>query len=312
MAIGVIQFKLTERYLGTVGVAPQDVSAAERRSGWRWVAIGSAVLLAVAWLIFLRVIPVTVTGLAEFFGWSMIAIAAAFFGYVLFFAGLSREERLRVCVIGVFFLCSATFWAGFEQQATTFNLFAVDYTDRSLFGGLFPEGVHPASWYQSVNPICIVLFAPFFAWLWVALGKRNLDPSAPLKFGFGLLLLGVGFLVMVFAAEVVLVSGNDVLPTWLLLAYLLHTFGELCLAPVGLSNITKLAPPRFAGQMMGTWFLGLAIGNLLAGTIGGEISSSEVSELPGKLMTMTLIGAGAGILMVVFSRVTTRWMGGIR
>jgi POT family proton-dependent oligopeptide transporter len=312
MAIGVIQFKLTERYLGTVGVAPQGVSAAERRSGWRWVAIGSAVLLAVAWLIFLRVIPVTVTGLAEFFGWSMIAIASAFFGYVLFFAGLSREERLRVCVIGVFFLCSATFWAGFEQQATTFNLFAVDYTDRSLLGGLFPDGVHPASWYQSVNPICIVLFAPFFAWLWVALGKRNLDPSAPLKFGFGLLLLGVGFLVMVFAAELVLSSGDDVLPTWLLLAYLLHTFGELCLAPVGLSNITKLAPPRFAGQMMGTWFLGLAIGNLLAGTIGGEISAAEVSELPGKLMTMTLIGAGAGLLMIVFARYTTRWMGGIR
>jgi POT family proton-dependent oligopeptide transporter len=117
---------------------------------------------------------------------------------------------------------------------------------------------------------------------------------------------------MVFAAELVLSSGDDVLPTWLLLAYLLHTFGELCLAPVGLSNITKLAPPRFAGQMMGTWFLGLAIGNLLAGTIGGEISAAEVSELPGKLMTMTLIGAGAGLLMIVFARYTTRWMGGIR
>jgi POT family proton-dependent oligopeptide transporter len=312
MGIGVIWFKLTEHYLGNAGAPPQGVSAAERRSGWRWVAIGSAVLVGAAVLVFLGVIPVTVGTLARVFGLVLVAIAFLFFGYVLFFAGLSREEKLRVGVIGVFFLCSAVFWAGFEQQATTFNLFAVDYTDRSLIGGLFPEGVHPASWYQSINPICIVLFAPFFAWTWVALGKRNLDPSAPLKFGFGLLLLGVGFLVMVFAAEVVLATGNDVLPTWLVLAYMLHTFGELCLAPVGLSNITKLAPPRFAGQMMGTWFLGLSLGNLFAGMIGGEISAAEVSELPGLLMTMTLIGGGAGLAMVVFSRYIRGWMGGIR
>jgi proton-dependent oligopeptide transporter, POT family len=312
MALGVIQFKLTERYLGNVGVAPKGVGDAERRSGWRWVAIGSAVLVVAAVMMFLGVIPVDVATLARVFGTVLVVTALVFFGYVLLFAKLSREERLRVCVIGVFFLCSAVFWAGFEQQATTFNLFAVDYTDRSLLGGLFPEGVHPASWYQSANPICIVLFAPFFAWLWVALGKRNLDPSAPLKFGFGLLLLGLGFLVMVLAAELVLSSGNDVAPTWLLLAYLLHTFGELCLAPVGLSNITKLAPPRFAGQMMGTWFLGLSVGNLLAGMIGGEISAAEVSELPGKLMTMTIVGAVAGLLMIVFSRYTTKWMGGIR
>jgi POT family proton-dependent oligopeptide transporter len=93
---------------------------------------------------------------------------------------------------------------------------------------------------------------------------------------------------------------------------MLHTFGELCLAPVGLSNITKLAPPRFAGQMMGTWFLGLSLGNLFAGMIGGEISAAEVSELPGLLMTMTLIGGGAGLAMVVFSRYIRGWMGGIR
>jgi POT family proton-dependent oligopeptide transporter len=312
MGLGVIQYKLTEHYLGTAGLLPQGVSAAEQRRGWLWIGIGSVVLIATALLLFLGVVPVDVRTLAQVAGTAMVAIAFAFFGYVLLFANLSRDERRRVGVIAVFFLCSAVFWAGFEQQATTFNLFAVDYTDRSLLGGLFPEGMHPASWYQSVNPVCIVLFAPFFAWIWVALGKRNLDPSAPLKFGFGLLLLGLGFLVMVFAAELVLASGNDVAPTWLLLAYLLHTFGELCLAPVGLSNITKLAPPRFAGQMMGTWFLGLAVGNLIAGMIGGEISAAEVSELPSKLMTMTLVGAGAGLVMIVFARYIRGWMGGIR
>jgi POT family proton-dependent oligopeptide transporter len=312
MGFGVLQYKLTEHFLGDAGTAPQGVSDAERRRGWRWVGAGSVVLAAAALLMFFGVIPVDVTTLAQVFGATMIAVAFAFFGYMLLFANLSREERRRIGVIGTFFLCSAVFWAGFEQQATTFNLFAVDFTDRSLLGGLFPEGVHPASWYQAANPVSIVLFAPFFAWLWVALGKRNLDPSAPLKFGFGLVLLGIGFLVMVFAAQLVLSTGADVAPTWLLLAYLLHTFGELCLAPVGLSNITKLAPARFAGQMMGTWFLGLAVGNLLAGMIGGHISAADASELPGQLMKMTLVGVGAGLLMLVFARPIRSWMGGIR
>jgi proton-dependent oligopeptide transporter, POT family len=312
MGIGVIQFKLTERYLGNAGEAHRNVGADERRRGWRWLGIGSVALVAAVLLMFLGVIPVDIMTLAQVFGTVMIAVAFSFFGYTLLFANLGSTERKRVGVIGVFFLCSAVFWAGFEQQATTFNLFAVDYTDRSLLGDLFPEGVHPASWYQSANPIIIVLFAPFFAWLWVALGRRNLDPSAPLKFGFGLILLGVGFLVMVFAAEVVLATGSDVAPTWLLLAYLLHTFGELCLAPVGLSNITKLAPERFSGQMMGTWFLGLALGNLFAGLIGGHIGSADVSEMPGELMKMVLIGGGAGLVMVVFSRVIRDWMGGIK
>ena len=311
MGIGVIQYKLTERYLGNAGIAPRNVDEAERRRGWRWVWIGALVIVAAALSMFLGLIPVDVTTLARIFGTAMIAVAVAFFGYTLFFAHLSSVEKKRVLVIGVFFLCSTVFWGGFEQQATTFNLFAVDYTDRSLLGDLFPEGVHPASWYQSANPIAIVLFAPFFAWLWVALGKRNLDPSAPVKFGFGLILLGVGFLVMVFAAELVIATGEDVAPTWLLLAYLLHTFGELCLAPVGLSNITKLAPARFAGQMMGTWFLGLALGNLFAGLMGGHIGSLEASEMPAELMRMVLIGGGAGLAMLVFSRPIRNWMGGI-
>jgi POT family proton-dependent oligopeptide transporter len=312
MGIGVIQFKMTERYLGNAGDPPQGVGAAERRSGWRWVAIGSLIVVAAALAMFFGVIPVDIAMLARVFGTVMIAVAVAFFGYTLFFAKLSSVEKKRVGVIGVFFLCSAVFWGGFEQQATTFNLFAVDYTDRSLLGGWFPEGVHPASWYQSANPIAIVLFAPFFAWLWVALGKRNLDPSAPMKFGFGLILLGIGFLVMVLAAELVISSGNDVAPTWLLLAYLLHTFGELCIAPVGLSNITKLAPARFASQMMATWFLGLALGNLFAGLMGGHIGSLEAAELPAELMKMVLIGCGAGVVMLVFSRPIRNWMGGIK
>ena len=311
MGLGVLQYKFTESYLGSAGLVP-STTPLERQRGWRVVAIGAVVVAVVAAAMFFGWVPISVTRLAQAFGAAMIALAFAFFGYVLLFSKLSAEERKRVAVIAIFFLCAAVFWAGFEQQATTFNLFALDFTDRSWLGGWFPDGVHPASWYQSANPIFIVIFAPFFAWIWVALGARNLNPSAPIKFGLGLILLGVGFLIMVFAAELVVATGGAVAPTWLLVSYLLHTFGELCLSPVGLSNVTKLAPPRFVGQMMGTWFLGSAVGNLFAGLIGGEIGSAEASEIPARLMEMTAVGIGAGVLMLVFSRPIRNWMGGIR
>jgi proton-dependent oligopeptide transporter, POT family len=160
--------------------------------------------------------------------------------------------------------------------------------------------------------VFIILFAPFFAWVWTSLGARNLDPSSPAKFGLGLVLLGLGFLVMMFAAQLIVATGNKVAPTWLLMAYLIHTFGELCLSPVGLSNITKLAPPRFVGQMMGTWFLGSAVGNLFAGLIGGHIGSSEASDMPQLFLQMTLIGAGAGIVMLMLARPLRSWIGTAR
>ncbi len=311
MAIGIAQYKLTERYLGGAGVRP-EIDAAERRRGWRLVWTVCAAFAALGVLLFLGVIPVKVTQLAKIFGTAMIAFAFVFFGYVLIFAKLEPGERKRVSVIAIFFLCAAVFWAGFEQAATTFNLFAQDYTDRSLLGGQFPDGVHPASWYQSANPIFIVLLAPFFAWIWIALGKRNLDPSAPAKFGLGLLLLGVGFLVMMLAAQFIVASGNKAAPTWLLLTYFLHTCGELCLSPVGLSNVTKLSPPRYVGQMMGTWFLGSAVGNLFAGLIGGHIGSSAASSMPSQFLQMALIGGGAGVLMLLLARPLRKWMGEIR
>ena len=312
MGVGVIWFKLTERWLGPTAGKPHPVADAERRTGWKIVSIASLAIAALCAILFLGFIPVTVTQLAQAFGTAMIALAFFFFGYVLIFAKLTGEERKRVGVIAIFFLCAAIFWAGFEQQATTFNLFALDFTDRAWLGKYFPEGVHPASWYQSANPIFIIIFAPFFAWIWVALGKRNLDPAAPAKFGLGLVLLGVGFLVMMLASQLVVATGNAVAPTWLLLAYLVHTFGELCLSPVGLSNVTKLAPPRYVGQMMGTWFLGSAVGNLFAGLIGGHIGASDATALPGQFLQMALVGIGAGALMLLLTPTLKKMMGGVR
>jgi POT family proton-dependent oligopeptide transporter len=301
MLIGVLQYRMTEKYLGDAGLAPANLTDAERTQGWRSVIIGSALVVILAILLYTGVIPVTVTGLAQLFAGGMVAVGFLFFAWVLIAGGLDADEKKRVGLIALFFLCAALFWAGFEQAATTFNLFAQDYTDRSWLGHLFADGEHPAAWYQSANPIFVVIFAPFFAWAWVALGRRNLDPSSPAKFGLALVLVGVGFLVMMWAAQLVVASGGKVAPTWLLLTYLLHTFGELCLSPVGLSNVTKLSPKRYVGQMMGTWFLGAAVGNALAGLIGGHVGSGDAAAMPAQFLQMCFIAGGVGLVLILGS-----------
>ena len=173
-------------------------------------------------MLFAREHPPIETQLALGLFAAQVALAVGFFGYMLFFGGLDASEKKRVGVIIMFFFCAVLFWGGFEQQGTTFNTFAFETTPTARWlGGMFPEDMHPATWYQSINPICIILFAPVFAWIWVALGVRNIDPSAPIKMGMGLLLLGVGFLVMMWAAQLVVSTGGKVGPVWLLLAYLI-------------------------------------------------------------------------------------------
>jgi proton-dependent oligopeptide transporter, POT family len=308
MLIGLVQFKMTQRYLGTAGYAP-EVPAQQRNRIWMLVAIVGALIIGGAALLFGGGARPSETALAQGLFVTQVAIAFGFFGYILIFGGLSGIERKRVGVIVIFFLCAALFWGGFEQQATTFNIFALDYTDRSWLGGSFPDGVHPAAWYQSINPVCIIVFAPFFAWIWVMLGARNLDPSAPAKMGLGLLLLGFGFLIMMWAAQLVVASGGKVGPTWLLLAYMIHTFGELCLSPVGLSNVTKLAPPKFVSSLMGTWFLGAAIGNTVAGLLGGHAAALKAEDMPHYFFVMTLLGAGAGVFILLLARPLRSWIG---
>jgi proton-dependent oligopeptide transporter, POT family len=307
--LGTIYFAFSQRDLGNAGLPPRDVPARTRRRTWIMlsaIGIGAAVL-AVA--LFADGNPPSEQQLAMGLFVVEVALAVAFFGYVLLSGGLDAAARKRVGVIIVFFICAVLFWGGFEQQGTTFNTFAFEYTDRSALGGWFDDGQHPATWYQSANPWFIIIFAPVFAWFWVWLGARNLDPSAPVKMGIGLLLLGVGFFVMIWAAKFVVSTGGKVGPVWLLLAYLFHTFGELCLSPVGLSNVTKLAPERFVGRMMGTWFLGTAIGNTIAGLVGGRVAEAKADQMPQIFLVMTLIGAGAGILILLISRPLRAWIG---
>jgi POT family proton-dependent oligopeptide transporter len=144
----------------------------------------------------------------------------------------------------------------------------------------------------------------------VWLARRNLDLSIPTKFAWGLILLGLGFLVMMIAAGIV-VAGSKVLPTWLIMTYLMHTFGELCLSPVGLSSVTKLAPRRFVSQMMGIWFLGASLGGLIAGLLAGRFSADAVAQMPALYLQIVLTTVGAGLLMLVFSKRIDRLTGGV-
>jgi proton-dependent oligopeptide transporter, POT family len=170
----------------------------------------------------------------------------------------------------VFSLAAIIFWAIFEQAGSTISLFGDRLTRCELLGYNFPS-----AWFQSVNSLFVILLAPLFAWLWVRLGDRQ--PSAPFKFTLGLVFLGLSFVLMVPAAK--LTVDGKVSPFWIVGLFFLQTVGELCLSPVGLSTMTKLAPPKLIGLVMGIWFLAAALGNKLAGVLAGEFTSTDGNAL---------------------------------
>jgi POT family proton-dependent oligopeptide transporter len=301
MLFGLIQFQLTKRYLRGAGV-----HALGERASWWPVIVFVALVAAITLFAITGRLKLDPVAISKGANWVLVALAAAYFAYLLLFAGLERDERSRVWVMIALFTGCAMFWAGFEQAGASFNLFADRHTDRMIFGWDMPAGV-----LQAVNPALIIIFAPVFAAIWVTLGRRNLDPSSPAKFGLGLILMGVGFLVMYVAAGYV-VQGEKVLPTWLLLTYLLHTFGELCLSPVGLSSMTKLAPARFVGQVMGVWFLATAVGNNLAGQFAGEIDPDILPAMPGEFLDLFWWGFLAGAVMLALTPFIKRLMAGVK
>ncbi|MGB6307077.1 MAG: peptide MFS transporter [Steroidobacteraceae bacterium] len=306
MACGVLQFVLTRRHLGSSGVCPPSTPG--RRKEWRylWVAsaVGAAILAAVGggW------IPVNAVFLAQAVTYSIAAMAILYFLYYFVAAGLTSEERRRGVVLVVLFIGSALFWSGYEQAGSSLNLFAERYTDRAI-GWL--HFVIPTGWFQSLDSAFIFIIAPFLAWLWIALAKRNLNPSAPAKFALGVIFMGSGFLVMAAAAAIV-ASGSKVLPYWLIVTYMLHTFGELFLSPVGLSFYTKLTPKRFVGQMMGIWFLSLSLGNLVAGLIAGQFDANNVAAMPAQYMHIVYFAVGLGAALLLLSHPVKKLMGGVQ
>jgi POT family proton-dependent oligopeptide transporter len=301
MTFGVIQYILGSRALGTAGLEPS--STPEQRQQARTIGmIGAAAIVAIIAVVAMGLLPVTPAQVATGIGYLLLLITIPFFGWLLFNPSWTPVERSRLWLVLVLFLAVALFWSIFEQAGSTLNLFA----DRSTDNVLPIYGVFPSSWFQSLNSTFIIIFAPVFAWLWIKMGNKQ--PSVPTKFALGLVGAGLGFVILIPAANLA-ATGAKVTVLWLTATYLIHTWGELCISPIGLSAMTKLAPTRIVSLIMGVWFLGASVGNYLGGQMAALYGSMPLSTLFGVVGSF---GIACGVLMFLFTKPLTRLMGGIR
>ncbi len=314
MLIGVIQYKVTENNLGTAGLEPIKLSNSILQNKRERKIIGGLWIFGLSLSIFVillltRIIAIDPIAIAKISVYAIAGSVLLYFLYVLLFESLEKEERSKIKVIAMFFLASFMFYAGYEQQGSTLSLFADRYTNRFIGSFEFPAG-----WFQTVPAGSVIIFVPLFAWLWVWLAKRNLNPSTPIKLSMGLIFMGLGYAVMM-GASMIIVAGSKALPTWLIFTYIFHTFGEICLYPIGLSAVSKLAPKRFIGQMMGIWFMSLALGNLIAGLFSGEFDETAITSNPQLLVDLfrpvVIIMLVSGVVVLVFSKRLKKMMGDV-
>ncbi len=306
MVIGVVQYVLGGKYLGDAGLHPAPAAspdaAAQLRSRvrlWGSLFAVAAVLLVVG--MYTGALPITAQQIADAAGYFLVGITVAFFVWLFAGGDWTREERRRLFAICALILAAALFWSEFEQAGSTLNLFGDRATRTSILGWSFPS-----SYFQSLQPLFIITFAPIFAWLWLRLGRR--EPSSPAKFGVGLVFVGAGFALLAVAASLS-AAGVKVSPWWLVVTYLLHTFGELSLSPVGLSATTKLAPARIAGLMMGLWFLATSVGNFVGGRLASLYGSMPLPSLFGAIGA---VGIAGGVVMFALTPPIKRMMGQVK
>ncbi len=268
------------------------------RFGWHW-GFGSAGVGMLAGLItYLALKPKYLAGIG---GAPDRATKAAQRAH----APVTPEERDRLTALLVLFAFTIIFWMAFEQASTSMNFFAQDHTNRKVGGFLVPAG-----WFQSINPVVLVIAAPFFAALWTGLGRRNREPSTPMKMAIGLVLVGLGFVFMVVGAQRT-AGGALVSPFWLFAAYSFHTFGELCLSPIGLSFVTKVAPERMVARLMGFWFFATALGEFLAGQFAAltdKIARGEIFHVFGGQADFYLVLVVAPLLAGGLLFAVTPWL----
>lgn len=304
MACGVVWYLLGRKTLGLSGQLSEsklEGLAVNRRRFIIAVATIIVVALTVYGIQAAGIVSYTFQGIRGAVSLGYLIIPVVFFTTIFSNKSLTSIEKRRFGVVAIFFLLSTVFWASFEQAATTFTLFARDITDRMI--GTWEM---PVSYFQSINSMFIILLAPAFAALWLKLGSRQ--PSAPAKFGIGLVFVGIGFFALVMAVTG-LAPGMKVSPFWLVSVYLIHTIGELCISPVGLSNVTKLVPLRYTGQAMGIWFLGSSLGNYLAGQAASFTDHFPMAEI---FFVVFCVASGVGIVVLFVAKPIRNLMGGIQ
>jgi POT family proton-dependent oligopeptide transporter len=302
MLLSFLWFWFGRRTLKNVG---RPLPGMESRARVAWVVAG--VVLAVP-LVYMLLAWVGAAGLQWLLGLLFVGVATMLIVEAL------RHDRVqlhRVIAMLIIFVFSVLFWTFYFQFGTSLNFLAENWVDRSMFGGW----VFPVGWFQSVTPLAILVFAPLVTLVWAWLAARRAEPSIPRKFGFGLLFNGLGFLVLVYALKELL-GPAGLIPFWpLVLCYVMQTLGELSLSPIGLSMVTKLAPPRLVGVAMGGWFLSLAGGGdfsgLVASWISGDSGMTVASALSGFTFSFAVL-AGSGVLLLLIAPLINKLMHGVR
>jgi proton-dependent oligopeptide transporter, POT family len=313
MFLGLVGFRaFSEKYLAGLGVLqPKEYLISDTKSientsskGSLYLGLGVFILLVFKFLGYINVD--TAQGIAESMGLMIVTIALVYFAYILISGGLSTVEKKKVLVLFIFFIAISIFWAGYEQGGSSLNTFALRYTNR--FVGRWEM---PASWLQGLQSIYVILLSPVFAAVWLYFNKRNADPSSPTKFSWGLLILGIGFIFMFFAAKIVATGGKAHF-SYLMITYLFSVIGELCISPVGLSYYSKLAPKRYLSQLMGIWFVGASLGNLIAGLLARLSDEKNIQNMPTNYLNVVYFLVGFGLLMLIFSKRINRWTGEVK
>jgi proton-dependent oligopeptide transporter, POT family len=290
MTLGLICYALQAKRLGSVGHAPAVVTGSWGTS--LLVIVGT---LAVMWL--------TVLSDDPRFQWLRAAFLLLPVAAIVWFAMRGDIDGQRLAAVFVFFIAAMIFWAIFEQAGITIALFGQELTRAELFGWSFPT-----AWFQALNSLFVILLAPLFALVWLRLGAHQ--PSSPAKFVLGLFFLGLSFLLMVPAA--MLTAEGRVSPLWLVGLFFLQTVGELFLSPVGLSTMTKLAPERMVGLVLGVWFLAAAWGNKLAGVLGGGFTATDANALAIFFLQQAALVGVATLALLLFVPWLKQLMRGVR
>ncbi|WP_321287104.1 peptide MFS transporter [uncultured Sunxiuqinia sp.] len=299
MLLGTIWFFIRSHTLGNIGMPPKVKAERNRLAVKDWMGILIFVVAMVGFIFGFILVWSSIEPTIQTWIIRIVAVSGLVYLVMSIVKGTNgKTEWSRIAVILILAVFNIFFWSGFEQAGTTFNVFARDNTQRMIGSWEIP-----ATWFQSVNAIFIVLFAPLFSVLWLKLDKKKLNPNTPMKFAWGMTLLSLGFVVMAFAytrstqgnadGSVLLVS-----PLWLVFVYMLHTFGELCLSPIGLSMVTKLSPPRLVSTMMGVWMGSFAAGNFVASQMKA-ISIKLESALGQEVQVFWLIAIQSAIIAAI-------------
>lgn len=309
-----------EEFNAKVGMSEDwDKPIKENKNAGRIILAMAVIIIGFAFLALGGFIPLNPISIAKNMVTVILWCAGLYFIYLFFFRSLNQDEKKNLIVFVILFFAAAIFWSVFEQQYTTYNFFADKLTDRIAFNQEIPT-----VWFQSINALFIIILAPVVSVIWIALAKRKAEFSSLTKFSLGLIGAGLGFAVMAFATQslidtnggiesaqkaIELGQGVLVSPWWLIVSMLFLTIGELCLSPVGLSIMTKIAPNLIKSQVMGLWFVSISLGNVMAGILGGHANEENLSDLSSLFSQCIWILFAAAIVLFILNQTFIKKLG---